>query len=262
MAKIPSGSIALGIWIAAVLLMTGVGASAQRIDVTPEQRQQLKSIGMETRRKMQDARDTLRRARMDLFQVYRDYNLDERKARSARERISRAQRELLGIHLDNQIALRSKLNADQFAEFRGMMKGRIHGPEAGVRPPRQESLLDNIMGKESIRSLGLNPDQAKRLEQLWRKVPQKAPIFQKLRRDSESLADLYSNYSLDVASARRLIDAIHQDQKQLSDITNARQQVIRSVLTSDQFKRLRYEIEKKIKERRRGEGRWRRHGGP
>jgi Spy/CpxP family protein refolding chaperone len=231
------------IWMVALLVIGCVGSGSladTRIGVSQGQKDQLKALAANTRDRTGRERDAMRRARMDLLQVYSSYTIDEHKARIASDRVSAAQLNLLNIHLDNEIALRNVLNADQFQRFRDMMKRRMREPQMLVLAPPEEDILDRLPGKAMLDSLGVSPDQQKLLK------PSNPGLIQTLRTQSKQVLDLYANYSLDSAAARKLIDSIHEKQTALLALQHHRQLTIRQVLSPDQFQRLQQEIAKSV----------------
>ena len=239
-------------WILAAFILAGVvlagSAGAQR--VTQRQKEQLKSLAMQTRRKSDAQRGNIRRARIALVAAYTKYKLDERRVKLSRNSIGAAQRSLLSIHLDNQVGIRNILNPAQFRKFLELTK-KMRNPDMDVMPPPEDALMDRIPDREMLKGLGLSSDQAKRAPQLIGPGPEKKKVIDKLRRDSRRMLDLYSNYNLDTAAARRLIDAIHASQVQLAALNHKKQQLIRSVLTESQFQRLQQEIVKRIRAHKR-----------
>lgn len=230
------------IWILALTLPLAIaancGAEPPRLGVTPAQKRQLKALAMDTREKTERERETLRHARLDLLHVYMDYNLDEHKAKVALDKINKAQFDLLNAHLDNQIALRGILNADQFAAFTNMVMRRRGPGVAGLAGPADDMLPGVGLNKRTIDSMNLNPDERKKGEALATQMRRRGKIVEKLRRDTRQMLDLYSNYNLDVPAARKLIDGIHRDQITLSEMNHKKQQLLRSVLDEGQFQQI------------------------
>jgi len=249
---IPNSSI-LKIWIITLFLITGLavsGAAAPAIDITPHQKEQLKALATDTRSKMEHERDNLRHARMELTQVYSNYNIDEHKVKALQERISTSQLNLLNAHLDNEIAIRSILSQDQFDTLRHMINPRGRNRRMLVQPPVEEAAFDHFPNKEIFDSIGLTPDQEKRIAKVLKINQNRAKVIEKLRRNSKQMLDLYSNYNLDTAAAKKLIDSIHQDQIAMLNAQRNRQVALRSVLSQDQFQKLHQEIAKWIAEHR------------
>ena len=235
----------IGIWMAAVMALSGLataGLAESRMGISDGQRDQLKALASNTRDRTGRERDAMRRARMELFEIYSKYDIDERKARAARDKVSAAQLSLLNIHLDNEIALRNVFNADQFRSFGDLMKKRFHNPEMLVLSAPEDALLDRLPDKAMLTDLGIEKDDQKRLKP----NPQGTKAIRDLGRDTDLLLDLYSSYTLDSAAARKLIDGIHQEQIALLTAQDHRQKDIRDVLSEDQFQKLKQEIMKRI----------------
>lgn len=233
----------IGIWMVALLIIGCVSSGSladSPIGVSEGQKDQLKALASNTRDRTGRERDAMRRARMELLRVYSTYNIDDHKAKVARDRVSAAQLNLLNIHLDNEIALRNVLNADQFQQFRNMMKRRMREPQMLVLAPPEEDILDRLPGKAMLDSLGVSQDQQKLLK------PSNPKLIQDLRDQSKQMLDLYASFSLDSAAARKLIHSIHHKQMDLLAIQHRRQQTIRQVLSQDQFQRLQKEIKKNM----------------
>lgn len=236
----------IGIWMAVLfaLGLASFGLADSRMGISDGQKDQLKALASNTRDRTGRERDELRRARMELFEVYFKYDIDEHKAKIARDRVSAAQLSLLNIHLDNEIALRNVFNADQFQSFRNIMKKRVHNPEMLVLSPPEDAVLDRLPDKKMLAALGIGKDDQKRLKP----KPQSVKAIQDVGRDSNQLLDLYSSYTLDSTAARKLIDSIHQEQAAMLMAQHRRQKDIREVLTADQFETLRQEIVKRVTE--------------
>ncbi|MDH7601384.1 MAG: hypothetical protein QHI38_04475 [Armatimonadota bacterium] len=214
--------------------------------VTASQREQLKSLAAEMRDKTRRVRDELMRGRMDLFAAYQSWDLNEQRVRQAISRISRAQSALLNLHLENQLALRRILNSEQFAELsRQVVRHWGHGHK-GRFGPFEESPLDRLPDKAMLDAAGVSPEQARKILQ-FSDSPRRQAIIDRLQRYSKQLIDLFSSYDLDTATARRLIDKIHDCQSELLELNLEKQQVLRSVLTREQFEKLRIEMSKRFR---------------
>jgi len=239
--------IAVTTALALAALIPAVWVLAGPADVGSAQRDQLKSLASEMREKMDRVRGELVRARMELFQAYRAYQLDDCRVKAAMERIGKAQLALLNLHLDNQIELRRILNESQFEEFRRKM-GRFGGRMAGVLGPHDDGPMDRPPDKVMLERIGAGPDQVRRI---WREAdaPEKKAVLNRLVRDSKRLIELYSRYDLDVDAARKLVDGIHRSQMDLADLNHKWQQTLRSVLTEQQFDRLQQELSKMFRPR-------------
>ncbi len=232
--------------LAAIAIAGAAGAG--EMGISPEKREQMKSLAMDMRRSSVRQREELMRARWALFQVYRDYDLDDRKAAAAQERVARSQRDLLIAHLNHQLAIRRILNRDEFDRFWSHISAKGGGPMLGGQW-HEEGSLDRLLDKVPLDRLGLSPEGIRTIknDQLW---PRRRKAMESLKRDTRKLIELYSDYDLDAGAARKLIDSIHDSQQELAALSHKRQQALRSVLTSGQFERLSAELGKRMQERR------------
>lgn len=223
--------------------------AAGDVRLSPEQREQLKSLASEIRTKTIRERGRLMQARRELLDAYRDYDMDERRVRVATGKVNESQLDLLNLHLENQTALRRILSKDQIDAFCSRMKGRGGGPMIGMSH-HEEGPLDRLPDRHTMESLGLNQDQMK---QIWKLAasPERRRAIDDLRRDSRRVAELYSRDDLDTAAAKRLIDSIHRTQITLSELTHKRQQALRHILTKQQFERLMDNLAKHLRHRTR-----------
>lgn len=240
----------LKIWIAIFFILAGIiagSAASARGGITPSQKEQLKGMASDTKRDVMRERDNLKRARKDLFKAYQSYNIDEKKAKSALDKISQSQLDLLTLHLNNQKKLRDVLNEDQFQEFQQIIQNHRHG---GMMPPLGEMIADNFPDKKMLDSIDISDAQEKQIRRQMIDGPQKMRIVQKLRRDSRQMIEIYSNYKLDEAAAKKLINSIHQDQQELAMIGYRKQQAVHSVLTPEQFDKLKDQMDKRFKDGR------------
>jgi Spy/CpxP family protein refolding chaperone len=238
----------IGIWVLVALMLAAHGAAraAERdLDISSSQKDQLKALAANTRDRTGRERDSLRTARTELVQAYSSYTIDWHKLNATWEKISSAQLTLLNIHLDNEIALRNILKAEQFNALRDMMKRHMRDREMLVIVPPEVDILNRLPDKRMLDALGVPADKQKQLEN----EPAGGKAIQELRESSKQLLDLYSNYTLDSAAARKLIDSVHQKQASLLRQQNHRQRQIRKVLTQDQFQKLQQEVAKRMSER-------------
>lgn len=234
---------AMSVWLLASSMAVNATGISER------QKDQLKNLAFETRQKTDRGRDELMRTRMELARIYRAYGLDERKARAALEKVGKAQLMLLNLHLENQVAVRGILSEEQFSEFWRRMSGRMGDPGMAAMPPPEDAAMDRLPDVEMVRSLGLSPDQERRIRPLVGPGPQRMRVQERLRRESAQMIGLYSRYDLDEPAAKRLISSIHGSQTELSILNLKRQQELRAVLTEEQFERLVSEIDKRIRAR-------------
>lgn len=235
--------------VVSVLLFVMTSALAQRADFTQDQKQRLKALVADTRSNLGAQRDALRQARSDLFNVYRQYNLDENQAQNAIERINKAQLQLMNIQLDNQIKLRQILNSDQFAVFQNMMSKRMpNRHRIDIELPRQDWAADYLLDKDAAASLGLSPDQKKRAASIKKTGENQRNAVDTLRKAAQGLTDMYASYNLDQGTARKLISQIHRQQVLLASAAHKKQQMIRTWLTADQFGTMQAEISKRFQQ--------------
>lgn len=241
------------IMLTLAVLMVGMAmspmAQAQRERLSREQKQHLKTLAMETRSRTETERENLRRARMELFNVYQGYSLDERKAKAAQNRISTAQLDLLNSHLDNQIRLRAVLSREQFLDFRRLIE-RHRGRGMGGLGPPEDAGVDRLPDRQMLENLGLRPDQRKRAAALGDPMRDRAKLIEALRRASKQMIDIYGEYDLDKAAAKKLIEQIHRGQGELAALTHKEQQALRSVLTPTQFAQLKDLTARRIRQHR------------
>lgn len=225
------------------LIMAGSNSSAWGegpLGISDSSKNQLKALAADTRTRTMKERETMRRARYDLMQVYSNYTIDERKAKSAQARISAAQLNLLNIHLDNEIALRSALNAEQFQQFRKMLSRHAGDGRMLVVAPPEEDILDKLPDKPMLDALGVSAQNQRALR------PSNPKLISDLRDLSKQAVSLYGNYSLNEANCRKLISSIHGKQSELISLQHRRQHTIRQALNEDQFQKLQRELAKSM----------------
>ncbi|MGI6296129.1 MAG: Spy/CpxP family protein refolding chaperone [Armatimonadota bacterium] len=225
------------------LVMAGVSSpvwSEGSLNLSADSKDQLKTLAANTRKRTMREREAMRRARYDLLQVYSNYTIDERKAKSAQDKISAAQLNLLNIHLDNEIALRSVLNAEQFHQFRKMLSRHIGDGRMLVVVSPEEDILDKLPDKPMLDALGVPVQKQRDLR------PSNPKLISDLKELSRQAMVLYGNYSLNEANCRKLIGSIHGKQKDLISLQHHRQQTIRQVLNEDQFQKLQRELAKSV----------------
>jgi len=235
--------------IISAIMITLVPAFAQSMpEISPAQKERLKSLAIETKQKIDRRREELMRARWELFQAYQAPELDERKVKAILDRINKLQLELLNVHLENQTAIRQILNEDQFRVFWSRMNKHTGGAIMVVAP-HEDGILDRFPDNDALAQLDLNPEQMKYMKALMMS-PQRRRIIENLRRDSRRMLELYARHDLDIATARRLIDSIHESQIELTALTHKKQQAIRSILTKPQFEKYIDLLSKRVQERR------------
>ncbi|MEN6356699.1 MAG: hypothetical protein ABFD83_06390 [Armatimonadota bacterium] len=222
--KIPFLVLTIGV-------MSFLASAACGAGISQNQKDQLKDLAVQTRQRTRVERQNLMRARRELFEAYRSYDLNEKKAKAAIEKIDRSQLKLLHIHLDNQTGIRDILTASQFADFRSRVGNKMRGRRPGAIPPLREGNPDKLVDK-TIQEMNLSADQTLPLSKL---AEQKDNTTKKIRRDSKQMAGMYAAYNLDIAAAKKLINSIHRQQVNLLNLNFKKQQALRKVLTANQF---------------------------
>lgn len=237
----------LGIAIIVILgTISSCIAQERKAGITPTQKEQLKNLAMETKNKTTSKRGDLRRARTELFQIYKNYNLNEQKAKAVIAKISSAQAVLLDIHLQNQIELRRILNEDQFNLFRKRME-RFRNHSAGVIS-QLDTNLDKLPDRPMLENAGVSREQLRKSAAILNPKHNRLRIEEKLRRSTMQMMGLYWSYDLDTQAAKKLIQDIHDSQSELADLNHKKQQALRNLLTESQFIKVRDQIEKKMRE--------------
>lgn len=230
-------------------LLLGLGTQARAagpdLDISSSQKDQLKALASHTRDRTSRERDALRQARTELMRVYSTYGINYGKLKTTWEKIGSAQMSLLNIHLDNEVAIRNILKQEQFKTLRSMMKRRLRDREVHFVAPPEIDVLDRWPDERMLDDLKVSEEKRKLLQP----DPAKEKTTEELRRTTKQLLELYSNYDLDTAAAKKLIGTIHRKQTLLLLQQTRRQRLVRAVLTQEQFKELQQQIRKKIAER-------------
>ncbi len=235
--------------IMSTIMMTVAPAFAQNMpEISPAQKERLKSLAIETKQKIDRRREELTRARWELFQAYQTHELDERKIKTILDRIKRLQLELLNVHLENQTAIRRVLNQEQFRSFWNRVNKHMGNAMIKVAP-HEDSIFDRFPDKDTLAQLDLTPEQMKYMKGIIMS-PQRRRIIENLRRDSYRMLELYARHDLDIATARKLIDSIHESQIELTILNHKKQRAIRSILTKPQFEKYVELFSKRIQEHR------------
>lgn len=232
----------------ALQALLALPASAGSLD--REQKDRLKDLAADTRRRMDSIRDQLIRARMELMEVYSSYRLDERRARSIQERVSKAQLDLLNTNLDNQIGLRRILNEEQFEEFSRMFARRMGGNPMGMFHGPVDAGPEWFREAQMLRDIPLPEQDKRRLRAAIDPGPEAMRSIQRLRDNTRKLLGLYGRYNLDEPAARRLIREIHGSQEYLAERHLQMQKAIRSALTEAEFEKYRDSLRNRLQERR------------
>jgi len=244
----PGLTILVFVWILSCVpgFATNCNAADGVSAISPDQRRQLKSLVIDIVGKTRRERNELRQARNDLRQYYRSYNVDERRVKVVLEKINKCQLTLLNLHLDNQIAVRRILTESQFPEFQDRVNKRM-GHRKMEFAFGDESFFSRFPGFDVLNSIGISPDQIKKIQAslCW---PQRKKLIEKLRQDSCQLLDINSQYNLNIATARKLISSIHNSQHAIALINYKSQLHLRSILNQGQFERLRDKMPKRFRD--------------
>lgn len=237
--------IKLLILLGCLVFSVATGATAEPGNITPTQREKLKSVAFNMRQKTQRIRDELIKARIELLRAYQSWDLDERKVKDTISRISKAQLALLNLHLENQFELRCILSASQFDELaRQVVRQGGRGPR-GFHHPHEEGPWDMPPDRMVLEAAGVSAEQARKILRLY-DSPRKRELIERLRRYTGQLISLYSKFDLDRATARSLVEKIHDCQLELLNLSRERQEALRSILTRDQFEKMRDEIARRF----------------
>ncbi|MCE5321946.1 hypothetical protein LLG46_01385 [bacterium] len=222
----------LSVFVVLMGIATSLASAACCADIDQGQKDQLKDLATQTRDKTRAERQNLVCARRELLKVYRDYNLDEKKAKTAIEKIDQSQLKLLHIHLNNQIGIRNILDASQFAAFRNRIGNKMRGSGRAEISPMREDGQDKTVDK-ALRQMNLDAGE---ISQINRLNKQKISTVKSLSKNSRQLAEVYSAYDLDAAAVKKLINDIHKQQANLLNLNLKKQQALRKVMTEHQFK--------------------------
>lgn len=107
-----------------------------RLNLTPQQRTRLTALMNEMEEKMRQLLTRLHEQRMQLAQLYEQYDIDERAAQRLQSNIRQIQGEILKIHHEHQKQLRKILDPDQFERWKGWWKERMSFPPKRNREQR------------------------------------------------------------------------------------------------------------------------------
>jgi len=210
----------------------GAGPHA-RLNLTPEQREKLRSHIRDTRRKMLNVRNDLRDAHLNLNQQFGEYRLDDRRVQETIKRINSDQLHLLNINLESQIQLRSILTREQFQDLREAVSGFGVHLDEGLKGPSGDGPPGDV------RRLGLSPEQQAQIGKLFQNSHETMrAIIRRLRADADALRKLYLSYDLDIKQAKLRISSLNDAQLDMLRATAARQVELRKILTEQQFQAL------------------------
>lgn len=109
----------------------------RQLNLTAEQKTQLRDLGRESQANMKRIGDAVRKAREELEEVYSQPKLDVRRAKQLNEQINDLQKDMLEEHLRVEQKLRSILTTEQFTTLRTGMaqRWRDRFPRTRMRPP-------------------------------------------------------------------------------------------------------------------------------
>lgn len=99
-----------------------------RLNLTAQQRTQLINLMNETEEKMRRLLTKLHEQRMQLIQLYQQYQFDEKTAQRIIQSINQTQADLLKVHHENQKQLRRILDKEQFERWNQWWKERMFFP--------------------------------------------------------------------------------------------------------------------------------------
>lgn len=102
-----------------------------RLNLTPQQRTRLTALMNETEEKMRELLTRLHEQRMQLMQLYQQYQFDERAAQRLIQGINQTQAELLRGHHEHQKQLRRILDKEQFDRWNEWWRQRMFFPPKG-----------------------------------------------------------------------------------------------------------------------------------
>jgi len=123
------------------------GFPPQLIGITAKQQKALEAFFANAGQQRHEVGSRLRDLYRQLEAQYDSYDLDLQQLHNIQKQIAIQQERLLALHLDNEIKLRTLLNAEQFARLRAQMKSwrqrsphhnHGQGPEGGDRPGRDD----------------------------------------------------------------------------------------------------------------------------
>lgn len=102
-----------------------------KLNLTAQQRTRLINLMNETEEKIRQLLTKLHEQRVQLMQLYQQYQFDERAAQRIMQSINQTQAELLKVHHENQKQLRRILDKEQFERWNEWWKERMFFPPKG-----------------------------------------------------------------------------------------------------------------------------------
>jgi len=213
----------------------------EQLGLTPGQRAKLRELLRANRMESERARRALGQERTRLFATYDDYQLNVSRARQSIVKMNRLRLDLLNASLHRQIALRTVLTADQFAQMKRIMRhgpfdrerlGKGPGPGHGFGPRRPPQL-------------DLRSDQRDAVEKFWKSHDKNVgETGRAMAHDLAAINRLYENHRLDERAAKRLISSVNQAQAREAHLRLDWQVEMRKILSEDQFRTLTQHIRK------------------
>jgi Spy/CpxP family protein refolding chaperone len=223
------------------VLVTATTVYAGEMNLSSQQRDQLKNLGENLKKETSDLRMKLRTSREDLADIYSTYKLDEKKARAQIAKINDTQYKLLVAGLDDQVKIRKILSEDQFAEFVKMQKDhsrrhhRSHGTHRSMIGHDKMQDISRALEKSDI-----TPAQKQKLRQMDNDGGENS--YKNMRTAVAEVERIYSSYQLNQNSAKAALKRVNQAQKALMLANLDKQKQLRKVLTAEQFSAARKQI--------------------
>lgn len=208
-----------------------VNAFAQNDQITQEQKNKLKQIAQDYMQKSGKLRMASHTARMQMNKEYESYKINTANVDKAIADLSKAQRGLLLLHLRNQTDIRQVLSEQQFM---AIMKKFPH-----PKPMRFPAFgMKEFLNKHLLDMLELSTHQQKRLNELWEMDNKAKDLTNNIGESTAKLMELYWNYNLDTKAAKKLINNIHKNQRNLNRISHNNVVLLHKILTPEQFDKL------------------------
>lgn len=127
------------------------------LDLTQEQRQQIRRINTEKRPLMRDAQQRLRDANRNLDRAIYADNINESEIQARLKDVQTAQTEMSKIRFTNELAIRRVITAEQVSKFRALRERFAQSMESN--PNRQQKRgLQNIRQGFKLRRNQMRPN--------------------------------------------------------------------------------------------------------
>lgn len=223
------------------VLVTAATVYAGEMNLSSQQRDQLKNLGENLKKETSDLRMKLRVSRESLADIYSNYKLDEKKARVQIAKINDTQYKLLVAGLDDQVEIRKILSEEQFAEFVKMQKDRSrrhHGSHGSHGSMIGRDKMQDI--SRALEKSDITPAQRQKLRQMDKGST--ADSYKNMRTAVAEVEQIYSGYQLNQNSAKAALKRVNQAQKSLMLANLDKQKQLRKVLTAEQFSAARKQI--------------------